>query len=143
MHHKHSHEALYDVKNGCGLTTMINGDMNNSLQSVVQILLEVEGLAANFASPHSESDFELYTSLKKLFVLGYKTLPDGMKRKPLNLKPLKTSLMSKFDLGCHRYSAIDILKCILKELHQDFVTTNTAKASIGIKKLGKVDKGPI
>ena len=62
-------EVLYDFMKNDGLIRMINGDANNSFQSVLQVMLECEPLIKHFIL--EKLDGELFLVLKQIFNQAY------------------------------------------------------------------------
>tara|TARA_B110000285_G_C14737992_1_gene429494 strand:- start:120 stop:344 length:225 start_codon:yes stop_codon:yes gene_type:complete len=51
---------LYSTNGDSSLIIMQKGDLNNSLHTVMQVLLEIEDLAKYFSEPFPESEDDLY-----------------------------------------------------------------------------------
>ena len=102
---------LYLFYKGDGLINMIDGDLNNALQSVLQVFLELDDLANYFNKPKTESLNGLHITIKKLYTLAYRPLK-SKERKAINLKHIKRNLKKYFSAK-RRYNAFDIMKCLI------------------------------
>jgi hypothetical protein len=88
-------QPLYLFHKNDGLVNMINGDLNNALQSVLQVFLEIDDLANYFNKPKTESLNGLHILMKKLYTLTYRPLKTE-KRKAINLQHMKRNLKKHF-----------------------------------------------
>ena len=136
-----TNRVIYEFEKYDALCSIMNGDLNYALSSVIQVFLEIEAFRRFYVLERRHSD-QLFLIMSKIFDQALKqSVPSGalltvqdqsksevdiendqpsVNLKTVNLQPLIEHLQNDFKID-RKHNVSDILKHLLNEMHAEIV----------------------